>query len=187
MIVGSELNLIQISSETIDGSGGSAFTSSSSGSGTNNFNASVTNGATSTINADMTGSGTIIVGNSTDTHSSTLTLNGVVGSGETVQINTGTLLLDQPMSFAGSIDWNYYAGTIPAEAILAGTNADSFSFDGSEVSFFQSGQDVLDINIHQDQSGLTAPWSVSQTPQGIVISSLDPSQILGAMPLTQVL
>jgi hypothetical protein len=184
----SELNPIQVSLETVASPSGSAFTSSSSGwLGTSDLNASVTNGATATINADMTGSGTIIVGNSADTHSSTLTLNGVVGSGETVQINAGTLLIDQPPSFAGSIDWNYYAGTIPAEAILAGTNADSFSFNGSEMSFFQSGHDVLNIKIYQDQSGLTSPWTVSQTPQGIAISSLYPSQILGAIPLTQVL
>ena len=102
----------------------------------------MTNGAAATINGDMTGSGTIIVGNRADNYSPTLTLNGVVGSGETVQIITGTLLIDQPPSFAGSIDWNYDTGTIPAQAILAGTKADSFSFNGTQMSFFQAGQKV---------------------------------------------
>lgn len=176
----SELNSIQISSS----SGGASFAAESSTGGANKFNASVTDGATATINGDMTGNGTIIVGNRADNYSSTLTLNGVVGSDETVQIVAGTLVIDQPPSFAGSIDWNYDTGTIPAQAILAGTKADSFSFNGSEMSFFQAGQKVLDVNIHQDQSGLTTPWNVSQTSQGVVISSLDPSQIVGAMPLT---
>jgi hypothetical protein len=188
MIMGSELNTTQISSQTIDGSGGSTFTGSIIASDDNNSNGSVTNGATATINADMTGSGTFIVGNGADTRSSTLTLNGLVGSGETAQVNAGTLLIDQPPSFAGSIDWNYYAGSIPAEIILAGTHADSFSFNGSEMSFFQAGFDVLNITIHQqNQSGLAVPWSVSQTPQGTVISSLDPSQIVGAAPLAELL
>jgi hypothetical protein len=110
-------------------------------------------GSAVTINAPVTGTGNFrLTGSLEVSGHATLALNDSVAAGISVNIggpagtipsiNPGTLLLNEPMKFLGSVDFG--AGVGGGEIDLAGLgNADSYSYDGSLLTLF-SGATAID-------------------------------------------
>ncbi len=120
--------------------------------------ASVIEGGTVVVNAPLSGQGTILMTNGVNdytgyTDAGTLELGGPVGAGETIGINVGTLVIDRPMEFAGTLDFHpdlgshegdtHYLGTQGVS--LKGLTASSYGFDNAThtLTLF-NGDAVLD-------------------------------------------
>jgi len=108
------------------------------------------------INAPLNGQGTILMVNGLGDlsgfgHAGSLELGGPVGTGETIGIKVGNVVIDRPMEFAGTLDFqpdvgsfkSYYTAT--QGVLLKGLTASSYAFDNAAhtLTLF-NGDAVLD-------------------------------------------
>ncbi len=140
------------------------------------------------INAPLAGQGTIFMANGLGDHdgfghAGSLELGGAVGAGETIGIDVGTLLIDRPLDFAGTLDFQPDLGsrggsfhyTAEQGVLLKGLTASSYGFDNAAhtLTLFE-GDAVLDtIQFSQGttsaslRTGQFASIDVLQTKGGV--------------------
>ncbi len=117
---------------------------------------SMIEGGAVVINAPLNGQGTILMVNGLGDlsgfgHAGSLELGGPVGTGETIGIKVGNVVIDRPMEFAGTLDFqpdvgsfkSYYTAT--QGLLLKGLTASSYAFDNAAhtLTLF-NGDAVLD-------------------------------------------
>ncbi len=151
---------------------------------------SVIEGGAVTILAPLAGQGTILMTNglttlSGFTNAGTLELGGPVGAGDTIGIDVGTLLIDQPLDFAGTLDFQPDLGsrgggshaTGEQGVLLKDLAASSYGFDNAAhtLTLFD-GASVLDtIQFSQGTTsdsfhmGQYASIDVLQTDGGVYL------------------
>ena len=146
--------------------------------------ASVIEGGTVVINAPLAGQGTILmtyglVELNGFANAGSLELGGPVGAGETIDIDVGTLQIDRPLEFAGTLNIGDHAGGPTAEqgVLLKGLAASSYGFDDAAhtLTLFD-GDAVLDtIQFSQGTTsdsfhmGQYASIDVLQTDAGVYL------------------
>lgn len=119
--------------------------------------ASVIEGGTVVVNVPLNGQGTILMVNGLGSHegyghAGSLELGGPVGPGETIGINVGNVVIDRPMEFAGTLDFQPDVGsgrvhyTATQGVLLKGLAASSYAFDDAAhtLTLF-NGDAVLDM------------------------------------------
>lgn len=154
-----------------------------------NVGASVVRGGTVVIGAPLAGTGTITMTNGAvvaptgEANAGTLELARRVGAGVTVDIRMGTLLLDKPQLFAGTLNIQASEGSAsygPQDVLLKGLAASSFGFDDATHRMtLWSGDAVLDtVQFSADTrsaSFTTGPYGsldVLQTAGGVLLRGL---------------
>ena len=154
-----------------------------------NAGASVIRGGNVLIGAPLAGTGTItmdngaIVSSNGDADAGTLELARRVGAGVTIDIRMGTLLLDKPQLFEGTIGLRASQGSDshgPQSVVLRGLTASSFSFDDAAHRMtLWSGDAVLDtFQFTEDmvsdsfKTGPYASVNVLQTTDGVMLRGL---------------
>lgn len=115
----------------------------------------------------------------------TLELDGPVGAGTTIDINGGRLLIDQPLSFAGTLNIHRPEGGVTAsEVVLRGLAASSYTFDDTThaLTLFD-GDSVLDTVQFRGTTAASDFRTVS--PDGFidVAQREDGVQLLGSYDL----
>jgi len=136
-----------------------------------NFDGTIFNGGKVSIQPALVGSGTVSLVAS-DAPPNSLTLDRGVSSGETIRLNEGSLQLNDPMQFLGEIDWQPSSGLpLPITTTLAGVSADSYSLSNDMLSLFQGDRDVLNLRVSVPAG---APFNVSETNQGVLLSTFSP-------------
>ena len=148
--------------------------------------ASVIEGGTVVVNAPLNGQGTILMVNGLGSHegyghAGSLELGGPVGPGETIGIDVGNVVIDRPMEFAGTLDFQPDVGsgrfhyTATQGVLLKGLTASSYAFDDAAhtLTLF-NGDVVLDtVQFSQDTTsgsfhmGQFASIDVLQTGSGV--------------------
>jgi hypothetical protein len=117
---------------------------------------SVIESGTVVVNAPLNGQGTILMVNGLGSHegyghAGSLELGGPVGAGETIGIDVGNVVIDRPMEFAGTLDFQPDVGsggfhyTATQGVLLKGLTASSYAFDNAAhaLTLF-NGDAVLD-------------------------------------------
>ena len=117
---------------------------------------SVIEGGTVVVNAPLNEQGTILMVNGLGSHegyghAGSLELDGPVGTGETIGIDVGNVVIDRPMAFAGILDFQPDIGsgrvhyTATQGVLLKGLTASSYAFDDAAhaLTLF-NGDAVLD-------------------------------------------
>ena len=162
--------------------------------------ASVIRGGTVVIGAPLAGTGTItmtngaVVSSSGEANAGTLELARRVGAGVTIDIRMGTLLLDKPQLFAGTIGIRASEGSDaygPQSVLLKGLTASSFGFDDATHRMtLWSGNTVLDtVQFTADmvsasfKTGPYASLDVLQTGDGVLLRGLYSYSPAGAVEL----
>ena len=172
------------------------------GDGTTGFTASAStvHGGTVVIAAPVAGTATItmdngaVISSTGEADAGTLELGGRVGAGVTIDIRMGTLLLDKPQLFAGTVGIRASEGTSsygPQSVLLKGLAADSFSFDDAAHRMtLWSGNAVLDtLQFTADttsssfKTGPYASLDVLQTGDGVMLRGLYATSPAGAVEL----
>jgi len=155
-----------------------------------NADSSVIEGGAVAILAPLAGQGTILMTDglttlSGFTNAGTLELGGPVGAGETIGIDVGTLAIDRPLAFAGTLDFQPDLGsraggshpTGEQGVLLRGLAASSYGFDDAAhtLTLFD-GDAVLDtIQFSQGTTsdsfhmGQYASIDVLQTDGGVYL------------------
>ncbi len=164
------------------------------GGGRSSFDAtdSTIEGGRAVINAALGGQGTVTMTNGAVDYTGNATtgvleLGGSVGSGDTINVRLGYLLIDKPLEFAGQIDLFANDAPVlgsppafgPQSVLLKGLMATAYSFDNdSHVMTLLNGPDVVDrVRFTPD---VTAPFfgpssiasgdsSVAQTADGVFL------------------
>ena len=119
---------------------GSTLTVNGGGQSSLNAGDSVIEGGTVVVNVPLNGQGTILMVNGLGSHegyghAGSLELGGPVGPGETIGIDVGNVVIDRPMEFAGTLDFQPDIGsggvhyTATQGALLKGLTASSYAFD----------------------------------------------------------
>ncbi len=154
-----------------------------------NVGASTIRGGRVVIAAPLAGSGTITMTNGAvvtptgEANAGTLELARRVGAGVTIDIRMGTLLLDKPQLFAGTLNIRASEGTAsygPQAVLLKGLAASSFGFDDATHRMtLWSGDAVLDtVQFSAGTSSAsftTGPYGsldVLQTADGVLLRGL---------------
>jgi len=136
-----------------------------------NFDGTIFNGGKVSIQPALVGSGTVSLVAS-DPPPNSLTLDRGVSSRETIRLNEGNLQLNDPMQFLGEIDWQPGSDIpLPITTTLAGVSADSYSLSNDMLSLFQGDRDVLNLRVSVPAG---APFNVSGTSQGVLLSTFSP-------------
>jgi hypothetical protein len=135
-------------------------------------------GGVANIQGPQAGTGTIEVGGSgRPDGGGHLELGGPVGSssgGEVIGISEGTLMLDNPMQFHGTVVWDPNTGVNSDNRVTyEGVHADSWKFSGEQLQLWSGSTDVLNTNMIPTH-GIGQNWNVSDTAAGVVISSFNP-------------
>jgi hypothetical protein len=106
-----------------------------------------------------------------------LTLDSAVGKGETIQLDAGTLQLNDPMKFFGTLDWlpngsefSFDLGD-DTSTVLAGISAQSYTLNDDTLILFKGHNDFLNIHLTNPTN---APLYVSEGTGGVVLSLLAP-------------
>ncbi len=165
-----------------------------------NVGASVIRGGNVLIGVPLAGQGTItmdngaIVSSTGDAGAGTLELAGRVGAGVTIDIRMGTLLLDKPQLFEGTIGLRASQGSDthgPQSVLLKGMTASSFGFDDATHRMtLWNGDAVLDtMQFTEDmvsssfKTGQFASVNVLQTTDGVMLRGLYASSPAGAVEI----
>lgn len=165
-----------------------------------NVGASVIRGGNVVIGAPVGGSGTITMTNGavvTPTGAAdagTLELARRVGAGVTIDIRMGTLLLDKPQLFAGTLNIQASEGSAsygPQGVLLRGLSASSFGFnDATHAMTLWSGGAVLDTlqfsastTSASFKTGPYASVNVMQTADGVLLRGLYGTSPAGAVEI----
>jgi len=140
-----------------------------------NFNGTISS-ASATVQPDIDGTGTVTLTGSLPEAGAGLALNGAVSAGETINLDAGSLQLNDPMRFQGTIDWLPNGATFGSDfgfatTTLAGVNADSYTLNNDTLSLFQGNNDFLNLHLTNPTN---APLNVSQGSQGVVLSQIGP-------------
>jgi len=150
------------------------------------FNGTIAS-ASATIEPTIIGNGTVTVsGVLLPADGAALTLDGAVGKGETIQLDAGTLQLNDPMKFHGTLDWlpngSEFAVGLgdDTSATLAGISADSYTLNDDMLRLFNGEHDFLNIHLTNPTH---APLYVSEGTGGVVLSLLAPQPAGNTMPL----
>jgi len=134
------------------------------------------NGSTALVNPAVIGSGQFFV-LSAHGQDGVLEFKSAVSDGQAVAVagnpedgSIATLVLDDPLDFAGSITLQY------GEIALNGITADSYSYDGSTLNLLSGNRvvDSLRINEVAPTNGANGPLSVTLTANGIDIHNDGP-------------
>ena len=156
--------------------------------------------SSSMIGAPLAGTATITMDNGAvvsptgEADAGTLELARRVGAGVTIDIRMGTLLLDKPQLFEGTIGLRASEGSGsygPQSVVLRGLTASSFSFDDAAHRMtLWSGDTVLDtLQFTEDMvsaSFKTGPYAsvdVLQTTDGVMLRGLYATSPAGAVEL----
>ncbi len=165
-----------------------------------NVGASTIEGGQVVIGAPLAGTGTVTMTNGAvvtptgDADAGTLELAQRVGAGVTIGIRMGTLLLDKPQLFAGTVGLRASEGsgsTGPQSVLLRGLTASSFGFDDAAHRMtLWSGSAVLDtVQFTADtvsasfKTGPYASVDVLQTADGVLLRGLYSTSPAGALEL----
>jgi hypothetical protein len=165
-----------------------------------NAGASTIEGGHVVIGAPLAGPGTITMTNGAvisptgEADAGTLELARRVGAGVTIDIRMGSLLLDKPMLFAGTLGIRASEGSGsygPQDVLLKGLAASSFGFDDAahRLTLF-SGSAVLDtVQFTPDtvsasfKTGPYASLDVLQTADGVLLRGLYSYSPAGAVEI----
>lgn len=189
-VLGAGFNVQDGSTLTVNGDSTTAFLAG----------ASTVRGGHVVIGAPLAGQGTITMTNGAvisqdgNADAGTLELARRVGPGETIDIRMGTLLLDKPQLFAGTIGLRASEGGGsygPQSVLLKGLSASSFSFDDAAHRMtLWSGNAVLDtVQFTADTSSAsfkTGPYAsvdVLQTADGVMLRGLYSYSPAGAVEI----
>ena len=162
--------------------------------------ASTIRGGTVVMGAPLTGTATItmdngaVVSSTGEADAGTLELVRRVDAGVTIDIRMGTLLLDKPQLFAGTVGIRASEGSSsygPQSVLLKGLTASSFSFDDAAHRMtLWSGNAVLDtLQFTADttsssfKTGPYASLDVLQTGDGVMLRGLYATSPAGAVEL----
>ncbi len=165
-----------------------------------NVGASTVEGGHVVVGAPLGGTGTITMTNGAvvaptgEANAGTLELARQVGAGVTIDIRMGTLLLDKPQLFAGTLGIRASEGSSsygPQSVVLKGLTASSFGFDDATHRMtLWSGNTVLDtLQFTADttsasfKTGLYASLDVLQTTDGVMLRGLYSTSPAGAVEL----
>jgi hypothetical protein len=129
-----------------------------------------------TIGPAIKGTGTLtLTGLYPPEEGASLTLDGAVSRGETINVTAGALQLDQPMRFLGTIDWDPNGNLDSGTAVtLSGVTATSYSLGDGELRLFHNNHEFLNLNLTQAPG---SPLYVSENSQGVMLSYLSPDQL----------
>ena len=125
--------------------------------------ASVIEGGTVVVNAPLNGQGTILMVNGLGSHegyghAGSLELGGPVGPGETIGIDVGNVVIDRPMEFAGTLDFQPDVGsgrvhyTATQGVLLKGLTASSYAFDDAAHTLTLFNGDAVLDTVHFSQN-----------------------------------
>lgn len=165
-----------------------------------NVGASTVEGGHVVIGAPLGGTATITMTNGAviaptgEADAGTLELAGRVGAGVTIDIRMGTLLLDKPQLFAGTLGIRASEGSSsygPQSVVLKGLTASSFGFDDATHRMtLWSGNTVLDTlqftaatTSASFKTGPYASLDVLQTTDGVMLRGLYATSPAGAVEL----
>ena len=135
--------------------------------------ASMIEGGTVVVNAPLNGQGTILMVNGLGSHegyghAGSLELGGPVGPGETIGIDVGNVVIDRPMEFAGTLDFQPDVGsggaryTATQGVLLKGLTASSYAFDDAAHTLtLWSGDAALDT-VQFSQGTTSASFHMGQ-------------------------
>ncbi len=97
-----------------------------------------------TISTDLTGTGTVeVTSGSSRSSGGSLELGGAVDAGQTINITSGTLQIDQPASFLGQVALTQDRVFGGGEITLEGLDADSWDLSGNAMEFFDGAGTVI--------------------------------------------
>ena len=187
-VLGAGFDVKDGSTLTVNGDTTTGFTAS----------ASAIRGGTVVMGAPLAGTAKITMDNgavvspSGEANAGTLELARRVDAGVTIDIRMGTLLLDKPQLFAGTIGIRASEGTSsygPQSVLLKGLTASSFGFDDATHRMtLWSGNTVLDtLQFTADttsasfKTGPYASLDVLQTTDGVMLRGLYSSSPAGAV------
>lgn len=176
-------------STSFDVNWGSTLTVNGAGKAAFNVANSTVAGGNVVINSSLGGAGTILLTHGPIDYTGfgftgSLELGGSVGSGDTIDIRMGNLLIDKPMQFSGKIDFeNENLPPPPGErysfggqsALLKGITATSYSFDDSSHTMTLYNADTIVDLVHftpdmvASSFGPNAAIDVAQTANGVFL------------------
>ena len=135
--------------------------------------ASVIEGGAVVINAPLNGQGTILMTYGLSDLSGfgdagSLKLGGPVGAGETIGIKVGNVVIDRPMEFAGTLDFQPDVGsggvhyTATQGVLLKGLAASSYAFDDAAHTLTLFNGDAVLDTVHFSQNTTSGSFHMGQ-------------------------